>query len=105
MQRQRRSLHPVILTSTSSRCLAQAAAPRFTTGSHALEQALEHKYSGASSEVVFVIADCSAERKFLGPCRYVFAANGNPQLLKHPDFIFMTSHSEAKKDVPESEGF
>jgi uncharacterized protein (TIGR02452 family) len=44
----------------------------------AFRRALEHEYSGAFSEVVFAIADWSAERKFLGPFRDAFAINGNP---------------------------
>ena len=44
----------------------------------AFRQALEHEYSGAFSEVVFAIADWSAERKFLGPFRDVFETDGNP---------------------------
>lgn len=43
----------------------------------AFRQALEHEYSGAFSEVAFAIADWSAERKFLGPFRDVFATNGS----------------------------
>lgn len=37
-------------------------------------QALENDYRGAFSDIVFAIADWSAERKFLGPFRDVFAA-------------------------------
>jgi uncharacterized protein (TIGR02452 family) len=57
-------------------CGAFANDPRRTA--IAFRQALEHEYSGAFSEVVFAIADWSAERKFLGPFRDVFAINGNP---------------------------
>jgi uncharacterized protein (TIGR02452 family) len=57
-------------------CGAFANDPRRTA--IAFRQALEHEYSGAFSEVVFAIADWSAERKFLGPFRDAFAINGNP---------------------------
>ena len=56
-------------------CGAFANDPRRTA--IAFRQALEHEYSGAFSDVVFAIADWSAERKFLGPFRDVFATNGN----------------------------
>jgi uncharacterized protein (TIGR02452 family) len=38
-------------------------------------RALENDFSGAFSDVVFAITDWSAERKFLGPFRDVFASN------------------------------
>ena len=40
-------------------------------------QALENDYGGAFSEVVFAITDWSPERRFLGPFREVFAAEGD----------------------------
>jgi uncharacterized protein (TIGR02452 family) len=40
-------------------------------------QALENEFRGTFSDVVFAITDWSAERRFLGPFRDVFAANGN----------------------------
>lgn len=40
-------------------------------------QVLENDYSGAFSDIVFAITDWSAERKFLGPFRDVFAAQAN----------------------------
>jgi uncharacterized protein (TIGR02452 family) len=40
----------------------------------AFRQALEAEFRGAFSDVVFAITDWSAERKFLGPFRDVFAA-------------------------------
>lgn len=38
-------------------------------------QALENDFSGAFSDIVFAITDWSADRKFLGPFRDVFASN------------------------------
>src|SRR5262249_48342696 len=40
-------------------------------------QALENDYRGAFADIVFAITDWSPERKFLGPFRDVFAANGS----------------------------
>src|SRR5271167_1548793 len=40
-------------------------------------QALEGDDSGTFSEIVFAITDWSPERRFLGPFRDVFAADGN----------------------------
>ena len=57
-------------------CGAFANDPRRTAV--AFRQALEHEYSGAFSDVVFAVADWSAERKFLGPFRDVFATDSNP---------------------------
>ena len=56
-------------------CGAFANDPRRTA--IAFRQALEHEYNGAFSEVIFAIADWSAERKFLGPFSDVFATNVN----------------------------
>ncbi|WP_200334784.1 hypothetical protein [Thiocystis violacea] len=39
-------------------------------------QALETDFAGAFSEIVFAIADWSPQRRFLGPFREVFAADG-----------------------------
>jgi uncharacterized protein (TIGR02452 family) len=40
-------------------------------------QALENDFRGTFSDIVFAITDWSEDRKFLGPFRDVFAANGN----------------------------
>ncbi len=40
-------------------------------------KALENEFSGAFSDIVFAITDWSPERKFLGPFRDVFAAEGD----------------------------
>jgi len=56
-------------------CGAFANDPRLTALD--FRHALEHKYEGAFSEVVFAIADWSQERRFLGPFRDVFAANSS----------------------------
>jgi hypothetical protein len=36
-------------------------------------QALENKFSGVFSDIVFAITDWSPERRFLGPFRKVFS--------------------------------
>jgi uncharacterized protein (TIGR02452 family) len=65
--------HPVLVLGAWG-CGAFANDPHRTAMD--FRQALENDYSGAFSDIVFAITDWSPERKFLGPFRAVFTANG-----------------------------